>query len=246
VSSTLNVIIVIVEFNFQVISLDSSFSGLESNSNITGTNSVVPDVRSPSGVVGQVASTAVAQSLVDDIPSVATVSEVLYKVGDVVLEHCGQGCVCPSARGEPVGKLVVPVQVVASHESSIRCSILEEDLCLGVIENTLLGFSEDPPRRTLVLYSMIGECISLLHGVSRGDLTPVILVGKFSTVVLVRSLVGTRDVSSCTKVKLSSLLCVVVQALLASSCCQQSSGLNSVVGRASGGGDDSRRSCRAV
>jgi hypothetical protein len=81
-----------------MIGLDGSFCSFESNSNITGADGVVPDVRSPGGVVGQATGgAAVAQSLVDDIPSVATVSEVLDEVGDVVLEHCGQGLVCPCA-----------------------------------------------------------------------------------------------------------------------------------------------------
>jgi hypothetical protein len=141
--------------------------------------------------------------------------------------------------------LVVPVQVVTSHESTRRCSIREEDLCLGVVENILLGFGEDPPGRRLAYHSMVGGRISLLHGVCRGDLSPVISVGKFSTVVLVCGLVGARNVCSCTKVQLSSLLGIVVQALSASSCCQQSSSLDRVGGRASSGGDDSR-SCRAV
>jgi hypothetical protein len=246
VSSVFNVVIVVIELYLQVVGLDGSFSSLKSDSDITGTDSVVPDVRSPSGVVSQVTSAAVAQSLVDDIPSVAAVSEVLDEVGDVVLKHCGQVFFSPSARGKPVGKLVVPVQVVASHKSSRRCSVSKEDLRLGVVENTLLGFSKYPPIKRSVLYFTVSDRVFLLHGVGRSDLSPIISVGEFSTVVLVCGLVGARDICSCSKVKLSSLLCVVIQALLSSGCCQQGSGLSCVGGRASSGGDDSRRSCRAV
>lgn len=77
-------------------------------------------------------------------------------------------------------------------------------------------------------------------------MTPVIPVGKFGTIVLVSSFVGSRHVSGSAEVKLSGLLCIVVQALLASSGRQQSRGLDRVGGRASGGGGGDNRSCRAV
>jgi hypothetical protein len=57
--------------------------------------------------------------------------------------------------------LFLPIKVMAAHKSARRCSIRKEDLCLSVVEDTLLGLSEDPPRRLSVLHFMAGKSLFL-------------------------------------------------------------------------------------
>jgi hypothetical protein len=74
----------------------------------------------------------------------------------MVHEDRGQGFLGPGAGSEPVGELVVPVQVVASNQLS-GSSIGQEDFGLSVVEHTLLRLSVDPPASMLVTCCTTGR-----------------------------------------------------------------------------------------
>jgi hypothetical protein len=60
----LNVVVIVVELDLEVVLLDCSRGGSECNVDVVRADGVEPDVRSPGGVVGKVASsTAVAKGL---------------------------------------------------------------------------------------------------------------------------------------------------------------------------------------
>lgn len=97
VASAFDVVIIVVKLDLQFVGFDGGFGGFEGDGDVVGADGVVPDVRSPGAVVGEVARAAVAEGFVYDIPGVAAVAEVLDEVGDVVDQHSGQSLVCPGA-----------------------------------------------------------------------------------------------------------------------------------------------------
>lgn len=130
----------LLKFDLQLVLLNRSFSGCESNVDKFGSDGVVPNVLSPGCGIVQITSTTVAESLVDNIPGITAVAKVFDEIGHMVDKDGAQSLVCPSSGGEPLGELIVPVEVMASHNSPLGCRDLEELVGQGVVEHTLLGF----------------------------------------------------------------------------------------------------------
>lgn len=104
VARILDVVVVVVQFDAQVVRLDGLRGGFEGEEEVRGPNGVVPDVGLPRAGGG------VTEGLVDDVPRVAPVAKVGDEVGDVVDENGAEGLVGPVGGwgGQPGRELVVP------------------------------------------------------------------------------------------------------------------------------------------
>ena len=82
----------------------------------------------------------IGKGLIDDVPGVAAVAEVLDQLGDVVDEDLGQGFVRPWGGwvGDKVGELGLPDEVVAADLLAVGLRDVEEVVSAGEVEGVLL------------------------------------------------------------------------------------------------------------
>lgn len=101
---TLNIIIVVIELNIQPILLHNPLRRRERHGNILSANRIIPDITLIRS------GRTIRECLIDHVPGVAAVAEVLDKLGDVILEDAGEGFVCPGDGrvGKPVRELGLP------------------------------------------------------------------------------------------------------------------------------------------
>lgn len=131
-AQTLDVIVVDVELGFGV---DSMGSG-EGERNEVGTDDVVPDGGTP--------STIIVVGLVDNVPGVQFAFVVAAKVTDVVDHDGSQGALGPVAVVEPVGKLTVPNEVVATDGLSVFVRPVDDVVTTGEVEVVARGLGGEP------------------------------------------------------------------------------------------------------
>ncbi len=135
-SRILDIVVVIVKLDAQSVLLDRLLSSRERHWHLLLADRVEPDVASIA------ASRGVRESLIQNVPATASVTEVFNKLCDVLSKYSRKRSIRPVLWRvrDPIGKLVGPDQVVATNQLAGGLGQVQEVVAASKVEDVLFWF----------------------------------------------------------------------------------------------------------